>query len=93
MSLLPCETSRHASSFNADRNRLAPLTGLLLGANLEIFREGMHPNETEQFLPCCLSSVEVQECSENAARSPQCFGTNLLIYLGGKGKLFLGSIL
>lgn len=57
--LLPCETSRHASSFNTDRNRLAQLTGLLWGAKLKIFREGMHPNDRKQFLPCCLSPVEV----------------------------------
>lgn len=80
--LLPCETSRHASRFNTDRNRLAPLRGVLFGLKLEIFREGMHLNYREQFLPHCVSLVEAWECSENAARSPWCFTTNLLIYSG-----------
>lgn len=43
--LLLCEPSRHASSFNTDRNRLAPLRGVLFGLKLEIFRDGMHPND------------------------------------------------
>lgn len=63
--LLPCETSRHASSFNTDRNRLAQLTGLLLGTKIKIFREGMHPNDrgvfTTLFISC--GSIGMQwEC-------------------------------
>ena len=67
--LLPRETTRRASSFNTDRNRLAPLRGLL-GVKLDIFRKGMHRDDRGPFLPRCSSPVEVQECSENAARSP-----------------------
>lgn len=54
--LLPCETSRHASSFNTDRSRLAQFRGLLLGAKLKIFREGMHPSDREHFFTMLLIS-------------------------------------
>lgn len=66
-----------------------------MGITLEISREGVHQNDKEQFVhvQCTMyiesTGIKVQECSENAAGSPQCFGTNLLIYLGGTREPFL----